>query len=164
MAEKTKAELEQDLDAAQDRIAELEQELETARAAGERDSDGVDRYADGNAKPNTRPTAPVPSFGMSEGERQDLQIHGRTNSPWNGEVLTRDDAPDGVDVDAPEDNGHAEAKEQARRDAAAAVEQRAADRAAARRDVDTPTADASTRDQGAAADGITTGDVEATRA
>lgn len=29
-----------------------------------------------------------PSFGLSEGERQDLVLHGTTNSPWTGERLT----------------------------------------------------------------------------
>ena len=46
------------------------------------------------------PSVPVrPSFGMSEGERQDLAEHGVTTSPFNGERLTASGA--GVETTNP---------------------------------------------------------------
>ncbi len=34
-----------------------------------------------------------PSFGMSEGERQELEQRGTATSPWTGEKITGDGAP-----------------------------------------------------------------------
>jgi hypothetical protein len=39
----------------------------------------------------TRPLAP--SFGMSEGERTELEQHGETTSPWTGERIEGDGSP-----------------------------------------------------------------------
>lgn len=44
------------------------------------------------------PVIGPPSFGMSEGTRQELQATGKATNPWGGGTLTREDAPDGVDV------------------------------------------------------------------
>lgn len=68
MAEQTKADL-------QDRVAELEAENADLRAR-----------ADGDGRPavNYRPVRPF----LSEGERQDLELYGVTNSPFTGEQIT----------------------------------------------------------------------------
>ncbi len=34
-----------------------------------------------------------PSFGMSEGERAELEMNGKTTSPWTGEEITGDGEP-----------------------------------------------------------------------
>ena len=39
--------------------------------------------------PYARPEAKAPSFGMSEGERSDLETSGQTTSPFTGEVRTK---------------------------------------------------------------------------
>lgn len=39
-------------------------------------------------QPNTRPATKEPSFGMSEGERTDLEETGRSVSPFTGKVTT----------------------------------------------------------------------------
>lgn len=68
-------------------IAALEKEnddlrAENARLREEREDEQV------VPQPNTRPKPHRPSFGMSEGERADLEQHGVTNSPFTGERLT----------------------------------------------------------------------------
>lgn len=35
----------------------------------------------------------MPSYGLSEGERADLEQRGETTSPWTGEKITGDGAP-----------------------------------------------------------------------
>lgn len=35
-------------------------------------------------KPNTKPKAEEPSFGLSEGQRAELEMHGKTVSPFTG--------------------------------------------------------------------------------
>lgn len=37
--------------------------------------------------PNTHPVPHKPSFGLSEGERSELEARGHTVSPWNGDRL-----------------------------------------------------------------------------
>jgi hypothetical protein len=40
------------------------------------------------ATPNTKPVTEAPSFGMSEGERNDLLLTGTSVSPFTGKVTT----------------------------------------------------------------------------
>jgi len=70
----TKDELEQQLEQAHERIAELEEQA----AATERDATST------GAK---RPTPQRPDYGLSEGERQALELEGVTTSPFTGEQL-----------------------------------------------------------------------------
>lgn len=43
---------------------------------------------------NDRARRPIePSFGLSEGERVELEQHGKTRSPWTGEEITGDGSP-----------------------------------------------------------------------
>jgi hypothetical protein len=35
----------------------------------------------------------APSFGVSEGERAELEQHGETSSPWTGQKITGDGSP-----------------------------------------------------------------------
>lgn len=76
----TKAELEAE-------VARLQQENDQLRAGGQ------------VPRPNTQPVDREPSFGMSEGERQEIEATGRAHSPWTGKRRTADDLPDGVEID-----------------------------------------------------------------
>lgn len=46
-----------------------------------------------------RPLPDRPSFGMSEGEREEIERTGKAVSPFDGVVRTADDLPEGVTVD-----------------------------------------------------------------
>lgn len=48
----------------------------------------ADARANAKAVPNTRPVDRAPSFGISEGERAELELSGRTVSPFTGQVRT----------------------------------------------------------------------------
>jgi len=50
-------------------------------------------------RPAGRPVPAQPSFGLSEGERQDIEMHGSAVSPFDGKRRGVDDLPDGVTVD-----------------------------------------------------------------
>lgn len=80
MTSMTKAELEAE-------VARLEQENARLREGGQ------------VPRPNTQPVDRPPSFGMSEGERQEIEATGKAFSPWTGERRTADDLPEGVEVD-----------------------------------------------------------------
>jgi hypothetical protein len=68
---------------------ELEQENARLRAR-------IEELEEGRA---SRPLPVEPSFGMSEGERQDLALTGKSTSPFTGKVTeTASDAP-APDVD-----------------------------------------------------------------
>ena len=45
--------------------------------------------ANEKAKPNTRPVPHEPSFGLSEGERADLEMTGKSVSPFTGKVTEK---------------------------------------------------------------------------
>lgn len=81
-----------------------------ARRAGGADDTTVDEYAaslerlsDGELDALERALRDVrtnrvrqprpPSFGLSEGERVELEQRGKTTSPWTGEEITGDGAP-----------------------------------------------------------------------
>lgn len=81
----TKEELERELAAANDRIAELEEQ-----AAAPRDVTGTG---------STRPAPARPDYGLSEGERQELEARGVATSPFTGETLNALDE-EGVDTAA----------------------------------------------------------------
>lgn len=38
-----------------------------------------------------RPKPEAPSFGISEGTRQEIEMHGKAVDPFTGKILTRDD-------------------------------------------------------------------------
>lgn len=71
----------EDLAAERDRLAA---ELETAQA-------------NQKAVPNTNPQPVEPSFGLSEGQRADLELNGKTVSPFTGALQVGDGAK-GSDV------------------------------------------------------------------
>lgn len=48
------------------------------------------------ARRSRRRNPEPPSFGMSEGERQELEQRGEATSPWTGEQITGDGAPRGA--------------------------------------------------------------------
>lgn len=69
-----------------DRVAQLERENAELKA----------RLAEGGTVlPNTRPTPREPSFGLSEGQRADLEMRGKTTSPWTGARQVGDGEPGG---------------------------------------------------------------------
>lgn len=68
-----------------DRVAELERENEALRA--KLASAGVS--VDDPRKPEE------PSYGISEGTRDELERHGKATSPFTGKPLSRDDLPKG---------------------------------------------------------------------
>lgn len=72
----TKDELAAELEAVKAERDELAATVDELRAAGTGDAD--------RPVVNYRPTRPF----LSEGERQDLEMHGVTNSPFTGERLT----------------------------------------------------------------------------
>lgn len=45
------------------------------------------------ARPNTRPKPSEPSYGLSEGQRADLELHGKTVSPFTGALQVGDGEP-----------------------------------------------------------------------
>lgn len=49
--------------------------------------------ANAKALPNTRPTPTEPSFRLSEGQRADLEQHGKTVSPFTGARQVGDGEP-----------------------------------------------------------------------
>lgn len=49
--------------------------------------------------PDTAQVRRAPSFGMSEGERSDIERTGKSVSPFTGEVLTAADLPERVTID-----------------------------------------------------------------
>lgn len=51
------------------------------------------QLAEANARltPTKRPKPERPSFGLSEGERADIEMNGQTTSPFTGERLDEDD-------------------------------------------------------------------------
>jgi len=79
----TKDELEQENAALRDRVAQLEAEPRDVTGTGTR-----------------RPAPQRPEYGLSEGERQDLETSGVTNSPFTGEQLNAHD--EGVEPATPE--------------------------------------------------------------
>lgn len=85
MAE-TKDQIAAQRDALRDQVAKLEGDLEHARG----------QLAAAGASP-ARVTFPArPAFGLSEGERQALELEGVTNSPFDGKRIYADEH--GVDV------------------------------------------------------------------
>jgi hypothetical protein len=77
MTNMTKAELEAENEA-------LRQELEAVRSGRVARTTGV---------------PPRPSFGMSEGERDEIERKGSAVSPFDGKRRTAEDLPEGVSVD-----------------------------------------------------------------
>lgn len=57
-----------------------------------------------SGQPVKRPVPTEPSFGISEGVRDDLERNGTTTSPFTGKTLTRDDLPDAPRPAAPDDD------------------------------------------------------------
>lgn len=78
-------------------MADTKADLEARVAALEADNERLrDQVAAAGASP-ARVTFPTrPAFGLSEGERQALEVEGVTNSPFTGERLLASDH--GVDV------------------------------------------------------------------
>jgi hypothetical protein len=73
--------------------------LNTSPAGAQAADDEVSRLRKENAElrvkltqaegaPNTRPEPTRPSFGLTEGERSELQERGVTTDPFTGELLT----------------------------------------------------------------------------
>jgi hypothetical protein len=79
--------LQQELDAANARVAQLEQERTTAAPA--------------------RPANPEPRFELSAGEQAELQTQGFTRSVRDSSIIVADDYPDLVDRDAMTDAARA---------------------------------------------------------
>lgn len=96
----TKDELEQELDRANARIAELEQ--------------GAEDAPPGTAANPIPPEPKRPDFGLSAGELDDLRNAGVTTSPFTGEVLNALD--EGVEPANPEARRNAEREQKRRRD------------------------------------------------
>lgn len=67
----TKEELEAENTALREQLDDMRDRLEEAR-------DGM------VPKPNTRPKPTEPSFGLSEGQRAELEMNGKTVSPFTG--------------------------------------------------------------------------------
>lgn len=88
----TKDELEAENARLKSRVEELEQ-------SAERDVTGTGRTA-------AAPTRP--DYGLSEGERQDLEAHGVTTSPFTGETLNALDEDVNTDALTPEARRRAE--------------------------------------------------------
>jgi hypothetical protein len=67
-------------------------ELERLRAENARLRAELDEArANAKADPNTRPEPTEPSFGMSEGERADLELTGKATSPFTGKPRTAEE-------------------------------------------------------------------------
>jgi hypothetical protein len=67
-----------------DRVAELEREnAQLKEQLAER----------GTVLPNTRPTPREPSFGLTEGQRAELEMRGKTTSPFTGARQVGDGKP-----------------------------------------------------------------------
>jgi hypothetical protein len=60
-------------------------EIERLKAENERlRTELAEAQANAKALPNTRPTPTEPSFGLSEGQRAELEANGKTTSPFTG--------------------------------------------------------------------------------
>lgn len=70
-----------------DRVAELERENAMLK---QQLADG------GTVLPNTRPTPREPSFGLTEGQRAELEMRGKTTSPFTGARQVGDGEPGGT--------------------------------------------------------------------
>jgi hypothetical protein len=58
------------------------------------------RVAELESAQGARPTVPLtPSFGVSEGEREEIERTGKAVSPFDGKVNTEADLPERVTVD-----------------------------------------------------------------
>lgn len=80
-------------------MAEDKTRLNTSPAGAQAADDEVSRLRKENAElrvkltqaegaPNTRPEPTRPSFGLTEGERSELEVRGVTTDPFTGDVLT----------------------------------------------------------------------------
>lgn len=74
-------------------MTETKESLTAERDQLRRENEALQRQLDALAStaPDSRPIPGPPSFGLSQGERSDLETRGVTTSPWTGEQLLADD-------------------------------------------------------------------------
>lgn len=84
--------------AAEDR--DLRAENERLKAENDRLRTMVNEAAEPGGH-TARPVAVEPSYGMSEGQRADIEMNGVTTSPFTGRRQTAEDLPDGVEIAQP---------------------------------------------------------------
>ncbi|WP_250009128.1 hypothetical protein [Actinoplanes sp. M2I2] len=69
-------------------------EVDRLRAENEKlQGELADARANAVVQPNTTPTPREPKFGLSEGQRADLELHGKTVSPFTGARQVGDGEP-----------------------------------------------------------------------
>jgi hypothetical protein len=76
-------------------MTETKESLTAERDQLARENEALHRQVDElraqQQQPTGRRVAAPPSFGLSEGERHDLEVRGTTTSPWTGETLIAED-------------------------------------------------------------------------